>query len=58
MLRLAFQVLHQFASHFNVVEVCLHLSYIDIIRQLTTVYAFFMIAAVMELPYACRHSHH
>ena len=38
----------EFASHFNVVEVCLHLSYIVIIRQLTTAHAFFMIAAVME----------
>jgi hypothetical protein len=47
----------EFASHFKVVEVCLRLSYIVIICQLTTAHAFFMIAAVMEPPDACRHSH-
>ena len=35
----------EFASHVNVVEVCLHLSYIIVICQLTTVRAVARIAA-------------
>jgi hypothetical protein len=48
----------RYTTHFNVVEACLHLSYIIVICQLTATPAVFYDRAIMEPPDACRHAHH